>query len=220
MLYWLADAFTCSKSSNSTTEEESYQQLAYFTTTNVSFHAYRRISGFRRCMGAPPTPPLRPNLFLFGQIPNMLAPPPIIVWEILDPPLLRRSLKFKSKHLQSFCQQLVIEVLFLNLLAYPPWCPTVDSFIIIITVLNSSCGKVMSSQVCVKNSVHRRACAWQVGVCGGGGAWQERQSLQRTVGILLECILFINFLGCGDRLQDVLATLPNDRFSNILDTLI
>ena len=31
--------------------------------------------------------------------------------------------------------------------------------------------------------------AWQGGMCGGGHAWQERRQLQRTVGILLECIL-------------------------------
>ena len=33
----------------------------------------------------------------------------------------------------------------------------------IYTVRNSSCGKVMFSQVCVKNSVHRGSC-----VCGEG----------------------------------------------------
>ena len=42
----------------------------------------------------------------------------------------------------------------------------------------------MFSQACVKNSVHR----------GGGEAWQERRPLQRTVRILLECILVVNFL--------------------------
>ena len=36
--------------------------------------------------------------------------------------------------------------------------------------------------------------AWGVrdrGMCGGGRAWQERRPLQRTVRILLECILVV-----------------------------
>ena len=69
-----------------------------------------------------------------------------------------------------------------------------------------SCGKVIFSQVCVKNSVHREggACmaggvcgrryAWQGGMCGGGHAWQEKRQLQRTVCILLECILVLTLL--------------------------
>ena len=69
-----------------------------------------------------------------------------------------------------------------------------------------SCGKVIFSQACVKNSVHRRgACvaggtygrrrhAWQGdvcgrGMCGRGLAWQEKRQLQRAVCILLECSL-------------------------------
>ena len=47
------------------------------------------------------------------------------------------------------------------------------------TVRNSSCGKVMFSQVSV--------CPG--GVCGRGHAWQERRPLQQMVRILLECIL-------------------------------
>ena len=44
----------------------------------------------------------------------------------------------------------------------------------LITVRNSSCGKVMFSQVCVKNFVHggvhgEGGHAWQRGVCGKGG---------------------------------------------------
>ena len=55
---------------------------------------------------------------------------------------------------------------------------------------------------CVWQGVmHGRRCAWQgcmaigawQGVCvaGGGHAWQEREPLQRTVCILLECILAV-----------------------------
>ena len=61
----------------------------------------------------------------------------------------------------------------------------------IFNVRNGSCGKVMFSQACVKNSVHRRAMRggwggmWQ-GVCmTRGHAWQEKRPLQRTVPILL-----------------------------------
>ena len=77
----------------------------------------------------------------------------------------------------------------------------------------------MFLEACVKNSVHRGRCAWggacmarggcawlrvHGGVCGrganmvegmrgrGGHAWQEIQPLQRTVRILLECILVSN----------------------------
>ena len=49
----------------------------------------------------------------------------------------------------------------------------------LITVRNSSCGKAMFSQACVKNSVHRLkgacmsggvGCVWREGgMCGGGG---------------------------------------------------
>ena len=83
----------------------------------------------------------------------------------------------------------------------------------LITVRNSSRRKLMFSETCVKNSVHggggggwvggvgrgEEACVkgghtWQGGMHGGGHAWwgrawQERQPLQRTVHILLECIL-------------------------------
>ena len=86
---------------------------------------------------------------------------------------------------------------------------------LIFSVRKRSCGKVMFSQACVKNSVHSGACmagsmhgrehAWQGacmagGMCGGGcawlracmaggHAWQERWPLQQMVCILLECIL-------------------------------
>ena len=50
---------------------------------------------------------------------------------------------------------------------------------------------------CVKKSVHRgEGCAWQGGM-HWGHAWQERQPLQWTVRILLECIL----VQCISRLQ-------------------
>ena len=76
----------------------------------------------------------------------------------------------------------------------------------IYTVRNSSRGKVMFSQACVKNSVHggvhgRGACmacehAWQAGMHGrgcvwqGGHAWQERRPLQPTVRIYWNAFLF------------------------------
>ena len=52
---------------------------------------------------------------------------------------------------------------------------------------------------CVTGGMHGRGCAWQGGMCsrsmhGGGHAWQERRPLQRTVRILLECILVINVI--------------------------
>ena len=61
----------------------------------------------------------------------------------------------------------------------------------------------MFSQACVKNSVRVGACVakgglrgkggmhGEGGVNGGGGghAWQEKRPLQRTVRILLKCIL-------------------------------
>ena len=78
----------------------------------------------------------------------------------------------------------------------------------------------MFSQACVKNSVHKRGGghAWQEvcvvgGACMAGGmpgkggmhdrgcvwrgghVWQERQPLQRTVRILLECILVLYING-------------------------
>ena len=74
-------------------------------------------------------------------------------------------------------------------------------------VRNSSCGKVMFSQASVSHSVLSGGGGfmhgWGMrggGMCGrvasmarrgGGGfaAWQERRPLQRTVRILLECIL-------------------------------
>ena len=36
--------------------------------------------------------------------------------------------------------------------------------------------------------------ACMVGVCGRGHAWQERQPLQRTVCILFECILVLEYI--------------------------
>ena len=47
--------------------------------------------------------------------------------------------------------------------------------------------------------MHGRGYAWQ-----GAHAWQERQSLQRTVRILLECILVsVNFDKCSSGTFDV-----------------
>ena len=73
----------------------------------------------------------------------------------------------------------------------------------LITVRNSSCGKVMCSQTSVKNSVHRGPCVARGGMCGEGEGhawqrvgrceWQERRPLRRTVSILLECIL-VNYV--------------------------
>ena len=60
---------------------------------------------------------------------------------------------------------------------------------ILVTVRNSSFEKVMFLQVSVCPQWGR---AWQ-GVCMGGEEhpWQERRPLQRTVRILLECILVV-----------------------------
>ena len=63
--------------------------------------------------------------------------------------------------------------------------------IFIITVRNSSCGKVMFSQACVKNSVHSG------GVCRQtthGQTSPPRRPLQQTVHILLEWILGLQCL--------------------------
>ena len=49
----------------------------------------------------------------------------------------------------------------------------------IFTVRNSNCGKVMFLHLSV------------ILFTGGGRAWQERRPLQRTVCILLECILVV-----------------------------
>ena len=59
---------------------------------------------------------------------------------------------------------------------------------LVITVRNSSFGKVMFSQASVILSTGARA--WRK----GGHAWQERWPLQRTVRILLECILLLVLL--------------------------
>ena len=76
-------------------------------------------------------------------------------------------------------------------------------------------GGVWQSGVCVVGGMHGRGHVWQGacmvrgvhgmgGICGrgmhsrgmhgwgGGRAWQERRPLQRTVCILLECILVVN----------------------------
>ena len=88
--------------------------------------------------------------------------------------------------------------------------------LIFITVHNSSCGKIKFSQASVILSMG--GCAWQ-GACmagamhhggmHGGGAWQgtcmagggfayrERRPLQRTVRILLECILVLGIVSKG-----------------------
>ena len=49
-----------------------------------------------------------------------------------------------------------------------------------------------------RGGVHCRGHAWQgcalQGACMAGGcAWQQRRPLQRTVRILLECILVVNY---------------------------
>ena len=36
--------------------------------------------------------------------------------------------------------------------------------------------------------------AWQGGMHGGGHAWQERQPLQQTIRIPLECILVLKYI--------------------------
>ena len=43
--------------------------------------------------------------------------------------------------------------------------------------------------VCMAGDMCGGGCAWQGGVWGRGRAGQERRPLQRTVRILLECIL-------------------------------
>ena len=73
-----------------------------------------------------------------------------------------------------------------------------QNFLVTSYIYRPQRSKVIFSQACVKNSVHRRACvaggsmrgsgegghAWQ-----RGRAWQEKRHLQRTVRILLEYIL-------------------------------
>ena len=89
---------------------------------------------------------------------------------------------------------------------------------LVFTVRKRSCRKVMFSHLSVSHSAHKgacmamgvhgrvacisgqgrhvwwggmhgRGCVWQGGMHGREHAWQERWSLQRTVRILLECIL-------------------------------
>ena len=68
------------------------------------------------------------------------------------------------------------------------------TFVQFITIRNS-CGKVMFSQACVNNSVHRGVVWRGGGICVTGvRARQERWPLQRTVRILLECILVNAFI--------------------------
>ena len=75
-----------------------------------------------------------------------------------------------------------------------------------ITVHKRSCGKVMFSEVCIKNSVNggggmcgaQSFCMvggheWQGACVAGGHAQQEIRPLQRTVRILLECILVFKY---------------------------
>ena len=52
-----------------------------------------------------------------------------------------------------------------------------ETDIMFITARNSSCGKVMFSQECVKNSVHRRGCLPK-----------RMLGYRRAIRILLECI--------------------------------
>ena len=127
---------------------------------------------------------------------------------------------------------------------------TVCELLHIITVRKWSCGKVMFSEACVKNSVNKRgacmtgaacmvgggmvgACvagvcmvggAWKAGgVCRGhawlgvhvwsGHAWQKIRLLQRTVRILLECILV------EDELERTAWALTSEKVS-VLNTVI
>ena len=73
---------------------------------------------------------------------------------------------------------------------------------IFFTVHNSSCGKVMFSQACVKNSVHRRVdtprvqtrCRHPPAQCMlGYTPPPPGRLLQQTVRILLECILVLTY---------------------------
>ena len=74
--------------------------------------------------------------------------------------------------------------------------------------------------MCGRGACVAGVCAWQWacvagdmhdgGICGGGGgghAWQERQPLQQTVHILLECILVLRLLTTTIT-PDHLAVLP------------
>ena len=67
--------------------------------------------------------------------------------------MLDDKLRFAAKYGKTLLRRIVIE-----------------PFLFIFTVRNSSCGKVMFSQVCVKNSVHSGRRAWQAsrdGHCSG-----------------------------------------------------
>ena len=57
------------------------------------------------------------------------------------------------------------------------------------------------------------ACMAGVCVAGGGHAWQERRSLQRTVSILLDCILVSNVILISMQIHKTVA----DLHSKILD---
>ena len=65
----------------------------------------------------------------------------------------------------------------------------------IITVRDSSCGKVVFSQVCVKNSAHG-GHAWGGGMCDGGVCMVRvcvaGETATAADGTLLECILVIH----------------------------
>ena len=46
-----------------------------------------------------------------------------------------------------------------------------------------SCGKVIFSQACVKNSVHREGCAWQGSVHGGGKQIKIEKQIEKQIKI-------------------------------------
>ena len=93
-------------------------------------------------------------------------------------------------------------------------CDTEWNYCLIFTVRNSSCGKVMFSQACVKNSVdrggmhgrgvcvteggihgrgmHGRGRAWQGGMCGKGGYMAGDTATEAGGTHPMECILVNN----------------------------
>ena len=84
-----------------------------------------------------------------------------------------------------------------------------------ITVRNSSCGKVMFSQACVKNSVQGGVSQHVLGQTSSGqvsqhalGQTPPQRPLQRTVRILLEC--FLVYLIRSQSFLSVMAMYKSD----------
>ena len=78
---------------------------------------------------------------------------------------------------------------------------------LIITIRKRSCGKVMFSQACVKNSVHREGVSAR--------HHPSRRLLQRTARILLQCILVPTLFQNDGQLHDVYIVCNldhNDKF--------